>query len=90
VELAIAEEKGKVTKINTFSESVRSVPKSSEKTDADEDFDQLRNERNDFFDQLVIANHKVGELETKLLRLEFVADSIVQILPDCNLTVCRR
>jgi len=32
--------------------------------------DQLQKERNGFFDQLLSANRKVGELETKLLRLE--------------------
>jgi len=32
--------------------------------------DQLKNQRNSFFDQLLAANRKVGELETRLLQLE--------------------
>lgn len=32
--------------------------------------DQLKTERNGFFDQLLSASRKVGELETKLLQLE--------------------
>ena len=32
--------------------------------------DQMQKERNGFFDQLLAANRKVGELETKLLQLE--------------------
>jgi hypothetical protein len=31
--------------------------------------EQMRNERNDFFNQLMTANRKVGELKTKLLQL---------------------
>lgn len=32
--------------------------------------DQMQKERNGFFDQLLTANRKVGELETRLLQLE--------------------
>jgi hypothetical protein len=32
--------------------------------------EQLQKERNGFFDQLLTANHKMGELETKLLQLK--------------------
>ena len=32
--------------------------------------EQLQKERNGFFEQLLTANHKMGELETKLLQLE--------------------
>ena len=32
--------------------------------------EQMQRERNGFIDQLLVANRKVGELETKLLRLE--------------------
>jgi len=32
--------------------------------------EQMQKERNGFFDQLLTANRKVGELETQLLQLE--------------------
>jgi len=32
--------------------------------------EQMQNERNKFFDQVMAANRKVGELETKLMQLE--------------------
>ena len=32
--------------------------------------EQMQQERNGFFDKLLAANRKVGELETKLLQLE--------------------
>lgn len=32
--------------------------------------EQMKKERDGFFDQLLSANRKMGELETKLLRLE--------------------
>ena len=32
--------------------------------------EQLKTERQDFFDQVVSANRKVGELETRLLQLD--------------------
>jgi hypothetical protein len=37
--------------------------------------EQMQNERNGFYDQLLTANRKVGELETKLLQLESPMDS---------------
>jgi len=94
VELAVAEEKAKVAKINEPSEAIGSVPKSSERADGEADSDRtkdweskvrdleitnrakdqfiehLQKERNRFFDQLLTASQKVGELETKLLQLK--------------------
>jgi hypothetical protein len=96
VELAIAEEKAKATKINESSEPVGSVRNDAERSkDASEpdndrvkelerenldlkitnrgkDFliEQMQKERTGFFDQLLAANRKVGELETKLLQVE--------------------
>jgi len=96
VELAIAEEKAKATKINESYEPVGNVRKDAESSkdipepdnervkelerknldlkiaNRDKDFliDQLKTEGNGFFGQLLSANRKVGELETKLLQLE--------------------
>jgi hypothetical protein len=38
--------------------------------------EQLQKERNGFFEQVISANRKVGELETKLLQLEKPKDQL--------------
>ena len=40
--------------------------------------EQLKNERADFFDQLLSATHKVGVLETKILQIESPARSLIE------------
>lgn len=40
--------------------------------------EQLKNERRDFFDQLLSTTHKVGALETQLLQIESPAPSLIE------------
>jgi predicted nucleic acid-binding Zn-ribbon protein len=40
--------------------------------------DQLQKERTGFFDQLLSASHKVGELENKLLQIESPTGSHIE------------